>query len=229
MAKDSVPAKLKKEGKNFEILVDCDLAMAFRKDETIDIKDVVLTETIFTDVKKGIKASENDMHKIFGTDNIFEICSVIVKEGHVSATAEYMRKEREIKKRKLVNLIVVNAIDSKTGRPHPPQRVENALDESHFKIDEGKSAESQVKDAIVAINTILPIRYGVQKMEIKIPAEHSGKVLGVLRKYCDVNSESWGSDGTYIAKVAVPLGMQEQFEFTLNSLTKGDISTKKLE
>jgi len=225
----SVIAKLRKGGKVFEILVDCDLAMGFKKGDDVDIRDVVLTETVFSDAKKGIKASLNEIKDLFGSEDLFSVCSVIIKEGQVSLTAEYMRKEREVKKRRLISLIVTNAIEPKSGRPHPPQRIETALSEAKFKIDDSKSVESQVKEAISAINTILPIKYGVRKMEVKIPTQYTGRASGSLRQYCNVLSEKWENDGGLIVKIEIPLGMQEKFESVLNNLTKGDVETKNLD
>jgi len=61
MAKESersVIAKLKREGKNFEILVYPEKAIEFKSGKPISINDVVVVEEIFTDSKKGLRASE---------------------------------------------------------------------------------------------------------------------------------------------------------------------------
>ena len=50
---DAVICRLKKSGLNFEILVDCDKAMAFKHGKEIDVEDIVVGDEIFKDIKKG--------------------------------------------------------------------------------------------------------------------------------------------------------------------------------
>ena len=44
--------RIKKEGHTFEILVDCDKALEFKKGKSMGIDEVVATDDIFTDVKR---------------------------------------------------------------------------------------------------------------------------------------------------------------------------------
>ena len=55
----AVIAKLKSHGTNFEVLVDCNNAIAVKGGKEIDIKDVLATQTIFSDSKK---ASRHQKH-----------------------------------------------------------------------------------------------------------------------------------------------------------------------
>ena len=53
---------------------------------------------------------------------------------------------KEKKYKKIVNLIHVNAIDPKTGLPHPENRIISAMDEAKVKIDDLKKPEDQIND-----------------------------------------------------------------------------------
>lgn len=55
-----VIARLNKQGKHFEVLVDCEKALDFRSGKA-SIDDALITTDIFKDVKKGEHASENEM------------------------------------------------------------------------------------------------------------------------------------------------------------------------
>ncbi len=77
----AVIARFKKHGKNFEILADCDMALDFKKGKNIDILDALASKGIFTDVKKGFKATEKDLNEIFGINDVNEIAKIIIKEG----------------------------------------------------------------------------------------------------------------------------------------------------
>ena len=64
---NAVIAKLKTHGQNFEVLVDCNKAIAVRENKDIAMKDVLAVTKIFTDSKKGLEASESGMKQIFQT------------------------------------------------------------------------------------------------------------------------------------------------------------------
>lgn len=80
-------------------MVDPDLAAEFRNPDGQDvaIEDLLAVEEIFKDSKKGDKASEEAMLKIFETTDPIEVSKVILEKGHVQLTAEQKDKCRKIK------------------------------------------------------------------------------------------------------------------------------------
>ena len=56
-------ARIKKYGENFEIIVDLDKALKFKKEESSG-SDFLETDRIFTDSKKGFKARERHLHLV---------------------------------------------------------------------------------------------------------------------------------------------------------------------
>jgi ribosome maturation protein SDO1 len=63
---------------------------------------------------------------------------------------------------------------------------------------------------------------------IKIPGDYTGKVYGVISEFGKTKREEWQNDGSWIAVVEVPGGMQESFDRKLNELTGGQVETKVL-
>ena len=126
----------------------------------------------------------------------------------------------------VINLIHRNAIDPKTNLPHPPQRIKNAFEEAKVNIDYYKTAESQVHDIINKINSILPIKYEIRDISVKIPPQFAGKSFSVLKHYGKLLEENWESDGSLIAVVEIPAGLQSDLFNELNHLTKGSIETR---
>lgn len=222
----AVIARLRKGGNVFEILVDCDLALEYKSGVDLSLEDVVATFDIFEDVKKGLHASENLIKTVFGVSDKKEIIKIILKEGHVQLTAEHQKKIREQKMKQIVDLIHINAVDPKTGLPHPSQRIENAMEEAHIQIEDFKSAESQVKDIVSKLRTILPLKYEIQVIALVVPAQHAGKGQNIVRKYGKLNKESWLNDGSFSCEVEIPAGMYEGFEKELNDLTRGNLDLK---
>ncbi len=219
----SVVAKLKKNNKVYEILVDSEKAWRLRNGESISIYDAVVTDEIFYDAKKGERASEKDFKNIFGTDVKSEVCKIIIIEGHVPMTAEMIRTDIDNRKKQIINIIHRNAVDPKTGKPHPSQRIEAAIAESKFKIDSNKSVEEQVKTAVDAIRQILPVRFETRELNVKIPAQHSGRAFPILKKYGKLLKENWLNDGSLLVALEIAAGLQEELEVDLNKIAKGTI------
>ncbi len=222
----AVTARMKIEGNVFEILVDCEKALEFRKGKSVGLDDVLASDMIFKDVKKGEKASEHLMSKYFGTTDHREIAIKIIKKGEVQLTTEYREKEREEKRKQIINIIHRNAVDPKTGLPHPPLRIENALTEAKVKIDENKTAEDQVQDIIKELRSVLPIRFETKEVAVKIPAKYAGSSYSALKQYGKLLKDEWQNDGSLVAVVELPGGLLDEFFDKLNGLTHGEVETK---
>ncbi len=221
----AVIARMRKEGHVFEILVDCDKALEYKRGKSVGIDDVVATDDIFTDVKKGDRASEVILQKIFGTTDARKISDIIIKQGEVQLTAKHRAKEREDKRKRIVAIIHRHAIDSKTGLPHPPQRIERAMEEAGVHIDEYKSAEEQVEDVLKKLRLIIPIKFERREVAVRIPAQYAGYSFTVLKRYKLLKDE-WQNDGSLIAVVEIPAGVQDEFFNELNKISHGEVESK---
>lgn len=218
----AVIARLKRTDKNFEILVDGDKAIQFVEDSSsMNINDVLVTNAIFDDVKKGSHASEVDLKKLFNTIDKKEIAKIIVKEGDIQITTEHKNKIVEDKRKRIIDIIHRNAIDSKTGLPHPIQRIENAMNEAKVNISYIKSAEAQVQDVLKLLRPLIPIRFEIRELSIKIQPQHLGGAFRILKSYGKLLKENYQNDGSLLAILEIPAGIQEELVDKLNNLTHG--------
>ena len=103
-------ARLKKGGINFEVAVDPDLAIDLKNGKDVDIKDIIKSEEIFSDVKKGLFAPEKEINKLFNTTNALDVAKIIIKEGVIQLTEEYRSKVRAEKKKKIIAIILIAKI-----------------------------------------------------------------------------------------------------------------------
>jgi len=217
--------RIKKHGKNFEIIVDLDKALKFKKGESSSI-DFLETDSIFTDSKKGFKAPDKDLEEVFGTTDVNAIAQNIVKEGEILLTQDYRDEEKDKKIRQVVDFLSRDAVDPKTGNPHTPERIKNALEQAQVNI-KNIPIEDQIKEIIEKIGEILPIKLETKKIKITIPAIYTGKVYGVINQYKE--KEKWLENGDLEVVVAVPSGTQLfSFYDKLNSLTHGSVVTEEI-
>lgn len=224
----AVVARLKKEGKNFEILVDCEKALEFKKGKNISLYDILASDIVYKDSRKGEKASEKDMESIFKTKDSEEVSKMIIRQGEIQVSKDIRDSEREIKRKKIIEIIHRNCIDSKTGLPHPPQRIENAMDEARVHIDENKTAEEQIDSILEKIKIIIPIRSETKKLEIVIPSKYAGQSIRILKMYGKISKNEWGTDGSFNAIIEIPSGIIDEFFSQLNNVCHGEVNSKIL-
>ncbi|MHC1581111.1 ribosome assembly factor SBDS [Methanopyrus sp.] len=226
---EAVVARLEKGGERFEVLVDPEGARKLREGEDVDVEEILAVEQVFRDARKGERASEQAMEEVFGTTEPVKVAEIIIKEGQIQLTAEQRRKMQEEVKRQIIHMIARRAVDPRTGAPHPPERIERAMEEAGVHIDPMKSAEEQVKEVIKQLRPHLPLKFEEVKVAIRIPAKYTGQAMGVVREYGDIEQEEWQQDGSWIAVVRLPAGVQDDFFERLNEITKGDYESKILE
>lgn len=216
-------ARIKQQGKHFEIVVDLDRALKFKSGQ-IATTDFLEADVIFTDSKKGIKASEKDLKDAFGVSDVNTIASKIVKNGEVLLTQGHRDEERENKIKQVINFLSTNASDP-NGRPHTAERIKNALEQAQVNI-KNVPVEAQIKEIIEKISPILPIRLQMKKVKIIVPALHTGKAYGIFSQYKE--TENWLGNGDLEVIVNVPAGLIMDFYDKLNSITHGAAVTEEV-
>jgi len=225
---NAVIAKLQKNGKSFEILVDPEMAYEKKQGKQVSIQNMLAVNQVFHDSKKGEKASDNDVESAFSTLDIEKITEEILKKGEIQLTTEFRARKKEDKKRQVATIISKNAYDPKTKAPHPIGRIMNAMDQSHVNISAFASAESQVEETVKAIKELLPISMEEIILEVSVPAKHSGRCFGILKEYGKIQKDRWGSDGSLEVTVSVAPSMKEKLFSSLNSSTEGDVKIKEV-
>ena len=220
-------ARLKKFGKTFEISVDPDQALLYKKGQLTDLDGVLHADRIFLDTKKGLAASHADLEQVFKTTEVMKIANIILKEGEIQFTAEHRQQERDEKRKKLIYLIHKQALDARTGFPIPPERIEAALEQAKVHLDESKTAEEQLESIITKLRPILPIKIEQKRMSITIPVLYTGKAQSILRSI-GVQKEDWKSDGSWEVTLEVPAGVLQEFIDKVNAVTHGQAMVKML-
>ncbi len=228
MKEKYVIARYETRGQKFEVLVNPDLALMVREGKQVNLDDLVISDFIYKDAKKGLKASPESLKKVFGTDDVKRVALEIVKRGEIHLTSEQRRKLLENKKKQIINLIAKNAIDPKTKLPIPPKRIELAMEQARVSIDLFKSPEAQMEEIVSKISRIIPIKIAKAYLSIRIPPQYSGKAYKVLTGLAEIKKSNWLSDGSLLIEVEIPAGMQEEFIDKINKATHGSAVVKIL-
>ena len=225
---EAVIARLHKGEDHFEILVDPHAAERLIEGKEVDVLSSLAIDTIFKDSKKGTHASQESLEKVFGTDDVETIVKEIILKGDIQLTTEQRHEMQEQKRKRIVDIIVKNAMDPQTKMPHPRQRIELAIEEAGVHIDPFKPVDDQVKLVVEALRPIVPIAMEQVKISVKISSQYIGKAYGIARNFGVLERENWQSDGSWVGIIRIPAGMQTDFYDRLNDVTKGNVETRIL-
>jgi ribosome maturation protein SDO1 len=226
--KEYVIARVEKAGEKFEVLVKPEAVQKIRDGKEVDLLKELAIDEIFRDAHKGSKASEEKTAEFFGTTDPLAVAKQIIQSGEIQLTTDQRRQMLEAKRRQIIQYIAANAINPQTGAPHPPQRIENAMEEAKVHIDPFKKVEEQVKEVLDALRPLLPIRFEKVRIAVKLSAEDSAKSYGDLKAFGTILKEEWSSSGAWIGVVEMPAGMQTDFLERLNAKKKGNVETRVL-
>jgi ribosome maturation protein SDO1 len=225
---EAVTARLESHGARFEVLVDPDAALAIKRgDFEGDLEDVIAAEDVFENASRGDRPAENDLEKVFDTTDPMEIIPEVIKEGEIQITADQRREMQERKRKQLIDTITRNAVNPQMDNaPHPPERIDNALEEAGFTVDPMEPAQQQVDDALDALRPVIPIRFEEVTMAVQIPAEYAGSAQAKIREFGDLEREEWQADGSWIGVLTFPAGLQNEFYDTVNEHSSGEAETE---
>ena len=221
-------AKLKKNGRKFEIVIDPDNAILYKEGKLEDISEVLIAERIFEDVQKGIFSPKQDLTSAFPSMDTLEIAKLILAKGELQLSAKYREAKQEEKRRSIIESIHRNSINPSNNLPHPITRIENAMAEVKVKIDDHRSAHDQIQDIVKKLQTVLPIKFEHKHVQVHISEKYSKKYYKTIHKFGRVLNEKWLDDGCYMCTVEVPAGLYLDFIDDLNKKTHGGVETKLL-
>ena len=226
--KEYVIARFEKSGEKFEVLVKPEAVAKVRDGKEVDLLKELAIDEVFKDAHKGSKASEEKMAEFFGTTDALAVAKQIIQRGEIQLTTEQRRQVLEAKRKQIVQYIAANAINPQTGAPHPPQRIENAMEEAKVHIDPFKPVEEQVKEVLDALRPLIPIRFEKVRIAVKLSAEDSAKTYGDIKGFGTILKEEWSPTGAWLGVVEMPAGLQTDFLERLNAKTKGNVETRVL-
>jgi ribosome maturation protein SDO1 len=225
---EAVTARLESHGERFEVLVDPDAALAIKRGEFDgDLEDVIAAEDVFEDASAGDRPPEDALTEVFDTTDPLTIIPEVIRRGEIQITAEQRREMQQQKHNQLVNQIARNAVNPQMDdAPHPPERIERALEEAGFQVDPMEPVENQVDDALDALRPVIPIRFDEVVVAVQVPADYAGSAQAQIRQFGELEREEWQSDGSWVGVLRFPAGLQNEFYDLVNEHTSGEAETR---
>jgi ribosome maturation protein SDO1 len=222
----AVVAHLDRGGFHFEVLVDPDAAQKVKEGKEVDPLEDLAVDQIFKDSAKGDRAAEENIKKAFGTTEVGQVAAAIIKDGEIQLTTAQRKEMTEKKRKAIVSEIARNAINPQTKAPHPPARIEMAMEEAKVKVDPFKPVEEQVKTVLEALRPLIPIRFEKVNIAVRLSGEDYAKCIGDIRSFGTLKKEEWQANGMWIGVVEMPAGMQTDLMEKMNEKTRGSVEIR---
>ena len=212
------------EGEKFEILVKPDPALEYKLGKRKDISSILVSDEIYTDSSKGTRASSEKLLKAFKTEDATAIAERIIQKGELNLTTDQRRKMTLEKRKQIVNYVAKTFVDPKSHLPHPPLRIEQAMEDGRISIDPHKSVEDQINDVVEKLRSIIPLKSENLILEIIVPAQFAAQSYSVLKSTGTLKKEEWQSNGSLKAILEIPAAARPNVIDRLGSITKGTAS-----
>jgi len=216
------------EGEKFEILVKPDPALEFKLGKRKDLSSVLVSDEIYSDSNKGTRASSEKLMRAFKTEDPSSIAEKILTKGELNLTTEQRRKMISNKRKQIVEYIAKTYVDPRSHLPHPPLRIEKALEDARVAIDPHKKNDEQVKDIVEKLRSIIPLKSENLMLEIGIPAQYVAQSYSILKTAGILKKEDWQSNGSLKAILEIPAAARPNVIDRLGSLTKGAATVEVL-
>ena len=125
------------------------------------------------------------------------------------------------KRKQIITFIVKTFVDPRSHLPHPPLRVEQAMNDARVSIDPFKNSEEQVKDIVEKLRSIIPLKSENLLLEISIPAQYVAQSYSVLKSTGVLKKEDWQPNGSLKAILEIPAAARPNVIDRLGAVTKG--------
>ena len=214
------------EGEKFEILVKPDPALEYKLGKRKDVSPILVSDEIYADSSKGTRASSEKLLKAFKTEDPIAIAERILQKGDLNLTTDQRRKMTAEKRKQIVTYISKTFVDPKSHLPHPPLRIEQAMEDGRVSIDPHKNVEDQVKDVVDKLRSIIPLKSENLVLEIIVPAQFAAQSYSVLKSNGTLQKEEWQSNGSLKAILEIPAAARPTVIDRLGSITKGTASVE---
>ena len=144
-----------------------------------------------------------------------------MQKGVLNLTTDQRRKMISEKRKQIITFIAKTFVDPRSHLPHPPLRIEQAMNDFRVSIDPFKNVEEQIKDIVENLRSIIPLKSENLLLEISVPAQYVAQSYSVLKSTGILKKEDWQSNGSLKAILEIQAASRPNVLDRLGAITKG--------
>eukprot|EP01119_Soliformovum_irregulare_P004052 TRINITY_DN15067_c0_g1_i1.p1 TRINITY_DN15067_c0_g1~~TRINITY_DN15067_c0_g1_i1.p1 ORF type:complete len:252 (+),score=91.31 TRINITY_DN15067_c0_g1_i1:89-844(+) len=189
--------RLKKGGKRFELACYPNKVKSWRDGIEKDIDEVWHSNTVFTNVSKGVAAKKDELKKCFGTEDKNACAMEILKNGEIQVTDKERQQLKEDLLKDIANVVASKCIDPETKRPITVGIVERAMKDIHFSVNEKRSAKQQALEVIRLLKEKIPIERAKMRLKIHMAGKDGSRIKEKLSPLLEVMEKEEHNEEIY--------------------------------
>lgn len=172
--------RLKKHGHRFEIACFKNKVLSWRSGVEKDIDEVLQSQTVYSNVSKGILAKSLDLERAFGTDDHSKICLEILDKGELQVAGKERESQLSSQFRDIATIVMQKTINPDTQRPYTISMIERLMHEIHFAVDPHNSSKKQALEVIRELQRQFPIKRAPMRLRLVVSKVKSSLLLEKL-------------------------------------------------
>ncbi|KAJ8510912.1 hypothetical protein OPV22_001346 [Ensete ventricosum] len=188
--------RLKKHGVRFEIACYKNKVLSWRSGVEKDLDEVLQSQTVYSNVSKGILAKSKDLIAAFGTDDQSKICLEILDKGELQVAGKERESQLSSQFRDIATIVMQKTINSETQRPYTISMIERLMHEIHFAVDPNTSSKKQALEVIRELQKHFPIRRSPMRLRLIVPEKNIPTLMEKLKDW-NANVTSKDESGSH--------------------------------
>ncbi|KAG9446242.1 hypothetical protein H6P81_012370 [Aristolochia fimbriata] len=175
--------RLKKHGLRFEIACYKNKVLSWRSGVEKDLDEVLQSQTVYSNVSKGILAKSKDLKAAFGTDDQSKICLEILDKGELQVAGKERESQLSSQFRDIATIVMQKTFNPETQRPYTISMIERLMHEIHFAVDPHNSSKKQALAVIRELQKQFPIKRSPMRLKLVIPENQSSSLMEKLNAW----------------------------------------------
>ncbi|XP_077468354.1 ribosome maturation protein SBDS [Stigmatopora argus] len=212
--------RMKKGGKRFEIACYKNKVVCWRSGAEKDLDEVLQTNSVFTNVSKGQVAKKEDLVKAFGTDNLTEICTMILAKGDLQVSDKERHCQLESMFRDIATIVADKCVNPDTKRPYTVSLIERGMKDIHFSVNTNKSTKQQALEVIKQLKETMQIQRAHMRLRLILPGKEAKRLKEKVKSLLQVIESEEFEDNLEIVCLVDPGCFRELGEL-IRCETKG--------
>ncbi|XP_058097355.1 uncharacterized protein LOC131242615 [Magnolia sinica] len=172
--------RLKKHGIRFEIACYKNKVLSWRSGVEKDLDEVLQSQTVYSNVSKGVLAKSKDLIMAFGTDDHAKICLEILEKGELQVAGKERESQLSSQFRDIATIVMQKTINPETQHPYTISMIERLMHEIHFAVDPHNSSKKQALEVIRELQKKFPIKRSPMRLRLVVPEKHSSSLMEKL-------------------------------------------------
>ncbi|EXB99572.1 Ribosome maturation protein SBDS [Morus notabilis] len=224
--------RLKKLGMRFEIACYKNKVLSWRSGVEKDLDEVLQSQTVYSNVSKGILAKSKDLIAAFGTDDQAKICLEILDKGELQIAGKERESQLSSQFRDIATIVMQKTYNPETQRPYTINMIERLMREIHFAVDPISGSKKQALEVIHELQKHFPIKRSPMRLRLSVPEQSSSSLMEKLNAWSAkiASKDQSGSQlyiiceldpGIYRECEALMINLQGRFEVLALSVHAG--------